>query len=153
MIDSLTITRHVADLLTAALAAAGINHWQVCTDVTGPRIADARVLELRLTTAAPVVQGLSTYRLDCQLVLRGGADNSAQAAATAHDVAAIFRAALPVIQQLPGTLVTVDGVALAQFLDSRLDQLQSGILAESMAIAPVAALILWVHCADPESAN
>lgn len=148
MIDSMTVVRDAAQRLGTALAAAGVTGWAVVTDGAPPRVADARVVEMRLVSCSPVVNGLSTYRLDCQLVLRGRADNEAQAAVTAADVSALFAVAQRCMQGLPGGQVTVGGEPIAQYLDSRLDQLASGVLAESMQVAPVGALALWVHFAD-----
>lgn len=148
MMDSLSVVRDVAARLSAALASAGVTGWAVVTDVSAPRVADARVLELRLVAAAPVTPGLSTYRLDCQLVIRGRADNESQAAVTAADVLRLFSAAQVCVQGLPGVCVEVGSEVVAQFLDSRLDQLASGVLADSLQVAPVGALVLWVHFAD-----
>lgn len=150
MIDALTVMRDCGERLSEMIGAAGVTGWAVVTDVSAPRVADARVVELRLVGCTPVVNGLSTYRLDCQLVFRGRADNDAQAALTAADLTGLFSAAVGAVQLLPGTTVLSGERPVAQYLDARLDQLASGVLAESMQVAPVGALVLWVHFADDD---
>lgn len=148
MIDSMTVMRDYAGRLAELLAAGGVTGWQVVTDGEAPRVSDARVLELRLVRVSPVVNGLSTYKLDCQLVIRGSADNAAQAEATAADVALIFSVAQTCAQWLPGTDVADKSGVAARYLDTRLDQLASGVISDSLQVAPVGALTLWVYFAD-----
>lgn len=150
MIDTLTVTRDCAERLSEMIGAAGLTGWEVVTDIAAPRVADTRVVELRLVSCTPVVNGLSTYRLDCQVVVRGRVDNEALAAVTSSDLSALFGAAVYAVQLLPGNLVEISGRQVAQYLDARLDQLASGVLPASMQVAPVGSLVLWVHFSDED---
>lgn len=153
MIDSLTVMEDVAGRFRAGLAGAGVTGWQVVADFGGPREADEPAVLVRLVNAAATTPGLPTWRLDCQVILSKGCETDLASLALGPEVLSVFEVLEGVVRGLAGEDVVRsnadgDDAVLAKYQGARLEQLRSGIMAESGTMAPVGELVLFVYFAE-----
>ncbi len=150
MVDTLTVMRDLESKVRGWLSTAQVGEgWQVRADFGGAREADTSCILLRLVSCGATTPGLPTHRMNVQVILSKRQDTSAEAALMASEVQEIYGVIEAGVRALPGTDVeSHDGTqteVIAKYKGTRLEQLRSGILAESMALAPVAELALFVY--------
>lgn len=153
MIDSLTVMEDVAGRFRAGLADAGVTGWDVVADFGGPREADRPVVLVRLVNAQATTPGLPTWRMDCQVILSKGCETEMAGMALGPDVLGVYEVLAGVVSGLAGDDVvrgdaSGGGDVVARFQGARLEQLRSGILAESGTMAPVGEMVLFVYFAE-----